>query len=359
MADQKHRAMTLALIAAALFGASAPLAKILLADIEPVTLAAFLYLGSGIGCAAILAARRLRARSNAATGEARLAVRDLPWLSGAVVAGGVAAPIVLLLGLRTTPAATASLLLNFEIVTTTLVAALVFREATGPRVWAAVALVMLGCALLSLRIEERWGLSMGAIGVLAACLLWGIDNNLTRKVAGKDPIAIVAIKGLGAGLCSLALTFGIGAAFPTARVTVEAMALGFACYGLSIALFIGALRHLGAARTGALFGTAPFQGALLSFIVFRESPDLLFVASLPLMSGGALLLLREAHGHGHDHAELFHEHRHQHDDGHHDHDHEAGEIPVDGGRHSHPHRHAPVTHAHEHTPDLHHEHRHS
>ena len=359
MAASRAIAISKALAAAALFGASAPLAKVLVAEIEPMTLAAFLYLGSGIGAAAIIAVRRLRVRSGAMAGEAPLVVRDLPWLLGAVVAGGVAAPIVLLFGLRITPAATASLLLSFEIVATTLVAALVFREPTGPRVWAAVALVTLGSALLSLRVDGARGLPMGAMGVLAACLLWGIDNNFTRKISGKDPIAIVAIKGLGAGLCSLSLAIGLGAAVPTARVAVEAMALGFASFGLSIVLFIGALRDLGAARTGALFGTAPFLGALLSFILFLESPDLRFVASVPLILGGSLLLLREAHSHGHDHGELVHEHRHSHDDGHHDHDHEAAEIPAAGGRHSHLHRHAPVTHAHEHTPDLHHEHGHS
>ncbi len=358
MADRRRRAIVQALVAAVLFGASAPLAKVLLAGIEPVALAALLYLGSGIGTVAILAIRRIPSRPGTAGGEARLTTRDLPWLAGAIFAGGVAAPIVLLFGLRATPAATASLLLNFEIVATTVLAALAFREPTGPRIWTAVGLVTLGSVLLSLHVAGAWGLSVGAIGVLGACVLWGLDNNLTRKISGKDPIAIVAIKGLGAGLCSLALTVGIGTALPTARVAIAAMAFGFASYGLSIVLFIRALRELGAARTGALFGAAPFLGALLSFAVFREAPDILFLVSVPLMVGGVLLLTGEAHRHEHHHSEVLHEHRHSHDDGHHDHAHEPEETPA-SGEHSHRHRHGPVAHVHEHTPDLHHEHRHS
>ena len=189
-----------ALLAALLFGASAPLAKSLLQDVQPVPMAALLYLGSGTGV--LLIALVFRASKGGAT-EAPLARRDLPWLTGAVIAGGIAAPIVLMFSLTATPAGTASLLLNFEGVATALIAAIVFREAIGRPAWAAVALVTLGSIVLSWNASGAWGFSLGALGVVAACALWGLDNNLTRPISGKNPLTIVMVKGLAAGTFSL------------------------------------------------------------------------------------------------------------------------------------------------------------
>jgi drug/metabolite transporter (DMT)-like permease len=352
-----NRSAVLALAAAALFGASAPLAKLLLAEIEPLPLAALLYLGSGLGAVVFLALRRASPAVGTPRFEAHPTRADLPWLAGAILAGGVAAPILLLSGLAITPAGTVSLLLNFEVVATTLLAAVAFREPIGRRVWTAVLLIAAAGVLLALRSADGVRLSRGALAVIAACALWGLDNNLTRKVSAKNPMVIVAAKGLVAGVFLLGLSLGLRSSLPTAGIAVEAMALGCVSYGISLALFVRALRELGAARAGAWFSTAPFIGSALSFLVFRELPTPLFILSGALMAAGAFLLLSERHAHRHDHPALVHDHRHRHDDGHHDHVHAPGEIPPSGW-HSHPHRHTPRTHAHPHAPDLHHDHGH-
>ncbi len=355
----KRYAMLQALLAAALFGLSAPLSQVLLSDIEPILLAAFLYLGSGLSAwLLLLATGAWRGRRGEAQGEAGIRRADWPWLAGALVVGGVAAPIVLMFSLQATPASTASLLLNFEGIATTLIAAWVFGEQVGRRVWLAVALVSLSGVLLSWAdAGNEWGVSLGALGVLGACFLWGVDNNLTRQISAKNPLSIVAIKGIGAGACSLLLGVVAGNALPSLRSIVYAMLVGGLCYGVSIVLFILALRGLGAARTSALFGAAPFIGALLSLVIFGETPDLFFVAAFLLMVVGAFFLLGEAHAHRHRHLRAFHEHRHRHDDAHHEHAHAPGGTPA-RGYHSHWHRHEPFEHAHQHAPDIHHRHAH-
>lgn len=344
-----------ALAAALLFGASAPLSKILLGKVEPVILAGLLYLGSGLG--AVLLRLFRKAYRPAVVTEAGLKRNDVPWLIGATVAGGILGPILLLFGLSATPAATASLLLNFESVATAIIAAVVFREAIGRRVWWAVGLVTLGSMVLSLNITGNWGVSIGAFGVLGACFLWGLDNNFTRNVSGKDPLAIVSIKGLAAGFFSLVLGLILKSPLPDLRIALLALLVGSLCYGLSIALFVMAMRNLGAARTGALFATAPFIGALLSLSLLLERPSVLFLFSLPLMVAGASLLLGEDHTHLHEHPLLAHEHGHSHPDSHHRHPH-PGEIMSENYTHSHWHMHPPEKHAHGHTPDLHHRHNH-
>jgi drug/metabolite transporter (DMT)-like permease len=342
-----------AFAAALLFGASAPLAKLFLGQVEPVPLAAFLYLGSGLGVLGVKIFQRFRPR--ASEREAQIQRADLPWLAGAILAGGVAAPILLLFSLQQTPAATASLLLNFEGVATTLIAALVFREALSRRAGWAIALITLSSLLLSVNFSAAWGLSLGAAGILAACFLWGLDNNLTRNLSAKDPLSIVTLKGLGAGSFSLGMALVLGNPFPAPRVILGAMLLGSLSYGLSIVLFIHALRGLGAARTSALFGTAPLAGMLFSFLLFRELPGWLFLPALPLMALGTVFLLGEEHEHAHLHPLTFHEHAHDHADGHHDHA-QAGEETE---KHSHPHEHVELEHDHDHLPDLHHRHDHS
>lgn len=350
---RQNKAIWLALAAAALFGASAPLAKLLLAEIHPLPLAALLYSGSGVGLLLYRFARRAGGRGLKA--EAKISKADMPWLLGATISGGIAAPVVLLFSLRITPAATASLVLNFEGVATVLIAFFVFREAIGRRVWLAVAFVTLGVILLAVDFSGKWGFSIGALGVVAACVLWGLDNNLTRSISTKDPIRIVVVKGMAAGVLNLTLAFSAGTPFPGLGPALLACALGFFCYGLSIVCFIFSLRELGAARTSTYFSTAPFIGAALSFLIFRETPPMLFIVALPFMVLGAYLLFSEKHSHRHQHHELEHEHLHAHLDGHHLHEH-PGDIAAPA--HSHPHQHAPVAHEHPHRPDAHHRHDH-
>ncbi|MBI5934558.1 MAG: EamA family transporter [Chloroflexi bacterium] len=341
-----------ALIAAFLFGASAPLAKLLLGEVEPIPLAAFLYLGSGLGLLAIKLFQRLNQQG--ADTEAQIEKSDLGWLAGAILAGGVAAPITLLFSLKNTHAATASLLLNFEGVATTLIAFLAFKEAISRRAWGAIAIITLGSVLLSLNPNADWGLSLGALGILAACVLWGVDNNFTRNISAKDPLVIVTIKGLGAGSFSLLMALALGNRLPSWDAILGALVLGSLSYGASIVLFIHAMRGLGAARTSALFSAAPIAGILLSILIFQEFPSWLFLIALPLMVIGAFLLVNDDHEHGHVHEMIVHEHAHTHDDGHHEHAHTDGLS----ARHSHVHTHDELSHSHHHMPDLHHRHAH-
>ncbi|OPY67338.1 MAG: EamA-like transporter family protein [Syntrophorhabdus sp. PtaU1.Bin002] len=343
-----------ALISACLFGISAPLAKAFLAEIEPVMMASFLYLGSGLGLVvAMLVQGAVSEKSHI---EARLDQHDLPWLLGATLSGGIAAPIALMLGLKHTPAATASLLLNFEGTATVLIAAIVFREAMSPRIWTAVVLVTLASILLSLETKGEFGFSPGAFGVVCACVLWGIDNNLTRHISSKDPITIVMVKGIIAGIFSLIVALIVrGDSMPGLMLVGLSLLTGFVCYGLSIVFFIRAMRTLGSARTSAYFASAPFIGAAVSFVIFRESLNMFFTISVPFMVLGVILLFNEKHSHLHTHLEIEHEHIHDHDDDHHNHFHTGTE---DNGRHSHSHRHEYIIHEHKHTPDTHHRHRH-
>lgn len=344
-----------ALLAAILFGASAPLAKLLLGEVSPVALAALLYLGSGLGLAALRLVQK--AFTGTAVQEARIEPADLPWLAGAVLSGGVLAPILLLISLENTPAATASLLLNFEAVATTLIAALVFREAIGKSVGWAIGLVTLAGILLSWQPGVSRGFSLGALGVAAACFLWGVDNNLTRNISAKDPLSIVTWKGLGAGLTSLLIALALRQPFPALGILAAALVLGFFSYGFSIVLFIRAMRELGAARTSTLFGAAPFVGALIAVFLFWEWPGTAFLLALPLMLAGAFLLVRERHEHTHTHATFDHDHAHGHTDEHHDHEHLESALDCEGV-HCHPHAHWPICHRHVHAPDIHHRHDH-
>ena len=357
--SQKRNSLPIlqALGAAVLFGASAPLSKLLLRELDPVPLAALLYLGSGmVALLVILLQYGLNLRSDHHPPiEAPISRNDLPWLTGAIFAGGVMAPIILLFSLQVTQASTASLLLNFEIVATTFLAATFFKESTGQRVWVSMTAITLGAILLSWEGSD-WGLSMGALGVLLACILWGLDNNFTRNISSKDPLSIVAIKGFGAGLFSLAISQILGNRLPGLGKVVEAMILGGLSYGVSIMLFIRAMRSLGAARTSTLFGTAPFMGALLSLVIFREIPGVIFFLAFLIMVFGTYWLVNERHNHAHQHFPQVHDHRHFHDDLHHEHSHQDLETAKE---HAHSHTHGSLTHTHPHTPDIHHRHTHS
>ena len=341
-----------ALVAAALFGASAPFAKLLLGQLEPITLAALLYLGSGLGALIFQQANLL----GSATAEAPLSRADISWLVGAIVAGGIIGAILQLVSLRTTPASTASLLLNFEGVATTLIAFLVFKESVSRRAVLSILCVAAASIVLTWDSSGQWGISLGALGILLACVFWGIDNNLTRNIAAKNPLTIVIAKGLGAGTFSLLLTLLLGNPIPPLSVILGSLFLGSLSYGLSLILFIRAMRGLGAARTSALFGTAPLIGVALSFFIFHDALTITFVVALLLIIVATGLLLNEDHQHHHFHAQTIHEHRHRHDDAHHDHTHP--DLPDVAESHSHTHAHQPIEHEHPHLPDTEHRHTH-
>lgn len=341
-----------ALGAAALFGLSTPLAKVLLGEIHPLALAALLYLGSGCGLFLWRALRRSATVGTAA--EAPLSRTDLPWLLGAIASGGIVAPVLLLWGLAGTGASTASLLLNVEGVLTTIVAALLFREAVAGRVWLATLLMLVASTLLVYRPDAAGGWSWQSLALVGACLFWAIDNNLTRRIAGVDPLTIAMAKGLGAGMFNGVLAVALGVPLPSAPAIAGALAVGFAGYGVSLVLFIHALRHLGSARAGAHFSTAPFIGAAASVLLLSDPVSILFAVALVLMAFATWLVLTERHEHPHAHEAQEHDHRHVHD-AHHRHEHDADYGPEP---HAHPHRHIPLIHAHPHLPDMHHRHPH-
>ena len=343
-----------ALIAAGLFGASTPLAKLLLGELPPIALAGLLYLGSGLGLIAVRLATHGWRGANQPAPEPPLAARDYPWLAGAVIAGGVVAPILLLWGLSGASASGASLLLNLEGVITTLVAAVLFREAIGGRVWTAAALMLAGGLVLSWQPQAEFKFSLHALAIVGACLCWALDNNLTRKISANDPVVLAMIKGLTAGSFNLVLAFALGLQFPPTKALAGALAVGFLGYGVSLVLFILALRHLGAARTAAHFSTAPFIGAAIAILALGEPFTVTFGVALALMVAATWLVLTEQHLHEHTHEYMAHSHRHIHDE-HHQHVHRGDEGPEP---HGHWHEHPPMTHAHPHLPDLHHRHKH-
>ncbi len=333
-----------ALGAALLFGAGTPLAKILLGRIDPWFLAGLLYLGSGIGLTLYRWLRRAE--------RVRLPTQELPWLAAAIVAGGVVGPVLLMLGLNAMPASGASLLLNAESVFTALLAWFVFKENFDRRIALGMLAIVAGAVVLNVSDQPRFATLWPALAVLGACLAWGVDNNLTRKVSLGDATWIASVKGLVAGTVNLAIAFAMRPALPSVISAVEAMIVGLLAYGISLTLFVVALRHLGAARTSAYFSIAPFFGALLAFLMGEPLTGQIVAASA-LMAIGIALHLTERHEHLHTHEPVEHEHEHIHD-AHHEH----AEPEAAGVRHSHSHRHAPLTHSHVHFPDAHHQHPH-
>src|SRR6266498_4586290 len=295
-----------ALLAALFFGAISPISKLLLVDVPPILMSAFLYLGSGTGISLI----KLYQRFSRNQKEAGIKRPDVGWLAGAIISGGILAPIILMISLKNTPASTASLLLNFEGVGTTLIALFFFRESISRRALAAIFAITLASIFLSTNFEGGFAFSLGALGVLLACVLWGVDNNFTRNISGKDPLIIVAWKGLVAGSFSLILGLVLGQQLPALITILSILVLGFISYGLSTMLFIYSMRGLGAARTSALYGTAPLAGVLLSILIFKDPITLLFGIAAVLMVAGALMLANEEHAHFHIHMPVVHEHRH-------------------------------------------------
>lgn len=343
-------AIAAALIAALLFGASTPLAKQLLRDLSPILLAGLLYLGSGIGLGLIRLARDRGWRTPA------MSRREWMWLLLAIGLGGVLGPLALMLGLVRTQASTASLLLNLEAVLTALLAWIVFRENAGRRVVLGMALIVAGAVLLSWPgSSQRAGLGWGALLVAGACLCWALDNNFTRKVSASDALFLAGIKGTVAGVVNTAIALALGTRVPEVGAIGEAMVVGLFGYGISLVLFVLALRGLGSARTGAYFSMAPFMGAAIAILAFGDHTSRMFWLAAGLMGAGVWLHLTERHAHMHTHEAITHTHRHVHD-AHHQHVHD---FDWDGREpHTHPHIHEPLTHSHPHYPDIHHQHRH-
>jgi drug/metabolite transporter (DMT)-like permease len=345
------RGILAALSAAVLFGLSTPIAKKLVGEMPPLMLAGVLYAGSGVGLSLLLAVRAI------GTGRTRI-VRPrgagVIWLLGAIAFGGVLGPYLLMYGLQLTDSASASLILNLESVFTALLAWFAFKENFDRRIAAGMTLIVTGGIVLSAGAAVRAGGVIGPLAIAAACLAWAIDNNLTRKVSTNDAMLIACIKGIVAGSFSILLALRFGAQIPAMETTVSVGLLGFVGYGLSLTLFVIALRNLGAARTGAYFALAPFIGAALAVALGAPLTGTLLFAAV-FMGAGVWLHITENHAHRHRHSSIVHEHLHVHDE-HHQHRHADGTH--DRESHSHVHVHEPIEHAHPHYPDVHHRHKH-
>jgi drug/metabolite transporter (DMT)-like permease len=346
-------AVLYALLSAALFGISTPAAKGLVGAVDPVLLAGLLYCGAGIGVAVL---RRLAQTIMApAAQEQSLRRQDIPWLGGAIAAGGIAGPVLLMLGLTRTDAAAASLLLTLEGAATALMAWFIFHENFDRRIMLGMICLVAGAASLAWSGAPTLQSVLGPVAIVGACIMWGLDNNLTRRVSLADPLQIVQLKGLFAGPINVALGLWAGAALPGATDALLAGIVGFLGYGVSLALFVVALRHLGAARTGAYFSAAPFLGAIAAVVALGEPITVQLLVAGAFMALGVWLHLTERHEHEHVHQPMTHAHLHVHDE-HHRHQHGAEAPP--GEPHAHAHEHPWLKHRHPHTPDMHHEHRH-
>ncbi len=338
----------LALASAALFGAVTPVSSLLLKSADPFLLAGLLYLGAGIGMGAVA----LLARTRDQKAEANLSRGDLPWLVLAVTAGGIIAPVLLMFGISGSSASTSSLLLNLEGLATMAIAWIIYRENVDRRLLLGAFAILAGAMLLT---AKEWSLQFntGSILIASACLCWGLDNNFTRKISAADPVVTTTLKGLTGGLANLSIAALGGATWSSTTFSIAAMGIGFLGIGVSLVMFIRALRHLGTARTGAYYSLAPFIGAILSVAILGEPVTASLLIAAALMAIGLWLHLSENHAHDHVHEELEHDHAHVHDE-HHQHNHDG---PVTKP-HSHRHRHKPLHHSHPHFPDLHHHHSH-
>lgn len=282
--DKNLIAILMAVLAAALYAISTPVSKMMLQSVAPTVVAAFLYLGAGIGMGAMMLVRNSRHRVT----EERLHRRDVPY-AAAMVLLDIIAPILMMYGLKTCSAANTSLLNNFEIVATALIALLFFSEAVGRRLWIAIALVTVASILLSLddgSIGEALTFSSGSLLVLGATVCWGLENNCTRQIADRDPMQIVTIKGFGSGLGALAIAFAIGEHLPQRQHLAIILLLGYVAYGLSIYFYTYAQRTIGAAKTSTYYALAPFIGALLSIMMLGEPVTLIFVIASAIMAAG-------------------------------------------------------------------------
>lgn len=347
----QSRGVLYAVAAAVLFGASTPAVKAFLGGAAPPIVAGLLYLGSGIGLLLVwLLGRRSRAK------EAPLIGHDWSWLIAASLFGGIIGPLLFVVGLAHTTAATASLLLNVEAVATALIAWISFREHASPRTVSGMIAIVAGAVLLTWSGQPTVGALIGPGAIVGACLAWAIDNNVTRNISGSDAVQITWIKSLVAGTVNttLALTV-LHVPLPNFAIAAGVGLVGLFGYGVSLVCYILALRNLGTARTGAYFSTAPFIGAAIAVGTGALALDARFVGSALLMAIGVWLHVTEQHSHEHMHEEFEHSHLHVHD-AHHQHEHDADTSAAEP--HTHRHRHARLVHSHPHYPDLHHRHGH-
>ena len=284
------KATGLAIAAAALYAISTPFSKILLEGVSPTMMASLLYLGAGIGLLLVSCSRRIMGRES---GETPLDRSDLPYTVAMIVLD-IAAPILLMTGLTMTSSATTSLLNNFEIVATTVIALVIFRENVSKTLWTAILLVTVSSILLSVDDLSGFVLSPGALLVLGACFCWGLENNCTRRLSEKDPIQITTVKGIFSGLGSLAVALYLGNPIPGIALICITLILGFLSYGLSISSYIRAQRDLGASRVSAYYSLAPFIGVAIAFVLFRESLGWSFWVALVLMIAGTALVTIDA-----------------------------------------------------------------
>jgi len=312
MKIKKYQAIFFAILAAALYAISSPISKLLLKEVPPTLMASFLYIGAGIGMSIVGIIRRKKHKENT---EASLTKKELPFTIGMIILD-VAAPIFLMFGLTLTTSANASLLNNFEIVTTSLIALLIFKESISKRLWGAIALITISSIILSVQSISSFSFSFGSIFVILACICWGFENNCTRRLSAKDPLEIVVIKGFGSGVGSLLIALTIGERTNNVFYIIVALLLGFFAYGLSIFFYIYAQRDLGAAKTSAYYAISPFIGVGLSLIIFKETPTLSFVIALVIMIIGTIFASTEQHTHRHSHIdththlEYTHSHKH-------------------------------------------------
>jgi drug/metabolite transporter (DMT)-like permease len=342
-----------AVVSASLFGLSAPLAKILVEDVPPVALAGLLYIGAFLGLSLYMVLRSV-SKVDPGARPSYLVRGDLKFMAGAVLAGGIAGPILLMMGLSLVTGFATSLLLSLEAVATAAIAVLAFREPAGSRLWLALGCMTVGGVLLTWDTQAGGFDPLGPVLVVLAMICWGVDNNLTRAISSRDAVQITMVKGAVAGSTSLAIAWALGMVVPLDPILGFALLLGALSYGISLVLFIRALEGLGSARTGAFFSVAPFVGAVASILILGEWLGWLMLPASAVMAAGVWLLVRERHSHEHTHEEVTHVHSHGHDDIHHGHEHEPGCVEP----HCHAHAHDPIAHAHPHWPDGHHRHRH-
>jgi drug/metabolite transporter (DMT)-like permease len=346
-----HKGIAYGLASALLFGISTPVAKILVDTVSPVMLAGLLYEGSGLGLLLLLVWRRLSPKRHAFIGMPR--GKEWGWLAGAILLGGVLGPSALMYGLNVTAASTASLLLNLEAVFTALIAWFLFRENFDQRIALGMLAIVGGGVLLAWSPGDGATFSSGPLFIMAACLCWALDNNLTRRTSTSDAVLIAGLKGIVAGAANLTLALSLGQHLPLIGTVAAAGAVGFLGYGVSLVLFVLALRHLGAARAGAYFSVAPFFGTVVALLLGDAVTWQLIGAGI-MMAFGVWLHLTERHAHEHVHEHLEHTHAHVHDE-HHQHGHDAWYGPEP---HTHCHVHEPLVHSHPHYPDVHHRHPH-
>lgn len=352
-ANQKNLGYIYAISAAILFGASTPAAKYLLVSIDPWLLAGLLYLGSGFGLLIVFIIQFFF--KSVSLKEAKLESTDWKWLGGATLSGGIIGPIFLMMGLVNTDAASASLLLNLEMVFTVICAWLIFKEHVSQRITIGMLFIVLGSSLLSWKGHFEIEKFIGALLISGACFAWAFDNNLTRKISAANPIQIAMIKCLVAGLTNTILAVSFGSRLLSSAPILSASLVGFVGYGISLLFFIMALRHIGTSRTSAYFSISPFIGSILAITFLHEPVTVNLLLAGIFMGFGIWLHLTEKHEHEHTHEALEHSHKHVHDE-HHQHEHLSTDPK--GEPHTHWHKHKPLRHSHPHYPDIHHRHNH-